>query len=408
MWHDDRAPVSTRRRIAAISAAALISTLGIGLSVTSTAADTNTTDTPHLPKAVNAPGTWSDEEGPTGRLAALGVAMRTRTAGLTGKRRSPELFGVSATDGRATWIDLPRVDMETRELTDWFALSADGRWLGWARVKTTDPNTIDETTVLLGWAVMDTQTRKVRNLAAPTGGQLKGALSDLVFSGDSSHLLASYDTAGGPRTKGHRFVAWDVTTGNSTVLEEPGHYWLPNSGSAPDGIVWARGNEVYRQDPVSGKRTSYALSGSVVTASWSPSDTSFAYISQPADLKGGPWVLHAGRSIEEARNHEVAIEVDPGELLGWRDDRHVVVGHFRSNVHVVDIVTGEAVKVDLAGDGEIFNSPLLATDLWQSPLGSAVAPSGTADPRRPFRWAGGAIVALLAGIVILRARRRRI
>jgi hypothetical protein len=356
---------------------------------------------------VNAPGAWSDDEGPTGRLAALGIAIRTKTTGVTGKRQSPELFGVSATDGRATWIDLPRVDMETRELTDWFALSPDGRWIGWARVETARPNTADETSVLLGWAVMNTQTRKVRNLAAPTRGQLEATMSDVGFSGDSHYFQASYETADGPPTRGHRFVAWDVTSGTSTVLEEPGHYWLPNPGSAPTGIVWARGREVYREDPVSGRRSSYVLSGSVVTASWSPRERSFAYISQPADLKGGHWVLHAGRSPEEARDRALPLKVEPGELLGWRDEQHVVVGHFRSNVHVVDILTGEAVRVDLAGYGKIFNEPLLAADLWQKPLGDTVEPSGKTDPRRPFRWAGGAVVVLLAAYVLLRRPRTR-
>ena len=362
---------------------------------------------PHLPKAVNAPGTWSDEEGPAGRLAALGIGMRTKTSGLTGKRQSLELFGVSATDGRAVWIDLPRVDMETRELVSWFALSPDGRWIGWARVETTDPNTVDETTVLLGWAVMNTTTRKVRNLAAPTRGPLQGTMADVGFSGDSRYFQASYEAADGPPTRGHRFVAWDVTSGTPTVLEKPGHYWLPNPGSAPSGIVWTRGREVYRQDPVSGQRVSYSLRGSVGTASWSPHDTSFAYIGQPSDSDGEHRVLHAGRSPEEARGHALPLDVEPDELLGWRDDRHVVVGHFRRYVHVVDIVTGEAVRVDLAGYGTTFNAPLLATDLWQSPLGTPVEPSGRSDPRRPFRWAGGALVALLAAYVLIRRLRTR-
>ncbi|KQV74954.1 hypothetical protein ASC61_08060 [Aeromicrobium sp. Root344] len=392
--------MSTRRRIAAISMALLVS--GTGLPATSTAA---THDTPHLPKTVNAPGTWSDDEASTGRLAAIGVAMRTRPSGLNGKRESPELFGVSATDGRSRWVELPGVGRDVLGLSTWMALSPDGRWLAWARVETTNADSIDETTELLGWAVMSTMNRKVRNLDAPAGGRIRGTLADLVFSGDSRHLLASYESADAPRTKGHEFVAWDVTDGTPTVLEKPGHYWLPNPGSAPDALVWARGRTVYRQDPVSGKRASYALSGNVVTASWSPNDTSFAYISQPADLGGGQWVLHAGRSVEEARHHRVPLDVDPEELLGWRDDRHVVVGHFRRNVQVVDVVTGTVVTIDMAGRGKIFNAPLLATDLWQRPLGSVAKPSGTSDPRGPLRWAGGAIAVLLGGFLLLRLRR---
>lgn len=393
------------RRFVGASVAVIVGLLSLQGAAAIAAADTDTAAVraPHLPKIVNAPGTWSDEHGPTGRLAALGIAMRTKTSGWTGKRESPQLFGVSASDGRATWIDLPGVDMENMGLASWFALSPDGRWIGWARGA--EQNTPEDLPGLVGWAVMDTTTRKVRKLTAPTDGPLQGTMSDIVFSGDSRYLLASYDTADAPANHGHRFVALNVATGASSVLEEPGHYWLPNPGSAPNGVAWARGHNVYRQDVTSGKRSSFALRDSVVTASWSPSNTSFAYISQPANRKAGKWVLHAGKTLDEARDHVVPLKVDPGEILGWRDDRHVVVGHFRKSVQVVDVVTDKADTVDLAGYGQVFNEPLLAADLWRSPLRSPVEPSGMTDPRIPYRWAGATLVALLGTFVLLRRRR---
>jgi hypothetical protein len=51
----------------------------------------------HLPTVVNTPGTWSDDEGPTGPLAALGLAIRTEPEGLTGERQQLQ---VSAGAGR--------------------------------------------------------------------------------------------------------------------------------------------------------------------------------------------------------------------------------------------------------------------------------------------------------------------
>ena len=87
----------------------------------------------------------------------------------------------------------------------------------------------------------------------------------------------------------------------------------------------------------------------VVTASWGPDATAFAYIGQPRGAGRGPSRLYAGRSLAQARSHAMPLPVEPGQLLGWRDQRHVVVGHFRSSVHVVDVVTGDVVKHHLAG-----------------------------------------------------------
>jgi hypothetical protein len=97
--------------------------------------------------------------------------------------------------------------------------------------------------------------------------------------------------------------------------------------------------------------------------------------------------------------------VHPSQLLGWRDNRHVIVDHDGRSVLVVDVVTGDVEELDLAGHGEPMNAPLLAADLWQNPLGAPVEPDGTTDPRRPFLWGGGALLALLAGTLLLRRRR---
>jgi hypothetical protein len=101
----------------------------------------------------------------------------------------------------------------------------------------------------------------------------------------------------------------------------------------------------------------------------------------------------------------VPLHVQPGQLLGWRDNRHVVVGHFRRSVQVVDVVTGDVVELDMAGYGEPLNAPLLAADLWRNPLAAPVEPAATTDPRLPLRWGGGALLALLAGALFLRRRR---
>jgi hypothetical protein len=358
-----------------------------------------------LPEVVHAPGTWSDDEGPDGPLAALGVAFRSRPEGLTDERQHLEMFGVSAVDGSAAWIDLPGVDVDDRGLVGWFALSPDGRWIGWSRFQA--PRPLSGSAVLLGWAVMDTATGKVREFADPTHPRLRGTVSDLAFSGDSRYLLTSYETPDAPQRKGHQFVAWDVEDATPTVLEEPGERWLPNLGSAPTGVVWSRGRTVHLADPATGERSSYSFAQSVVTASWAPDGTAFAYIGQPAGRSGGPWRLYAGRSLAQARDRPLPLDVEPAQLLGWRDERHVVVGRYRSTVYVVDVVTGDVITHAMSGRGEPLNSPLLAADLWQNPFAAPVEPDATTDPRRPLRWGSGALLAALAGLLVLRRRRAR-
>jgi hypothetical protein len=349
----------------------------------------------HLPTVVNAPGIWSGTEGATGPLAALGLALRNFPEGLTGERQRVQLYGVSAVDGRATWIDLPGVDEGSESLEGWFALSPDGKSIGWSRQRGS---------VLLGWSIMDVTTGVVHDLVDPEARRLRDTMADLSFSGDSRYLLTNYEKPGFPQVRGHQFVAWDVEEGTPTILEPPGYYWLPNLGSAPDGVVWSRKTTLYRQAS-SGARSTYALPRWAVTASWGPNGKAFAYVGHPPELGGSPWRLYAGPSIEQARDHVLPIDLEPAQILGWRDDTHVVVGRFGTTVYVVGIVTGEAEKIDMTGYGEQVNAPLLAGDLWRNDLQVPVAPSGTTDPRRPYRWGGGAVLALLAVAAFLLWRR---
>ena len=254
---------------------------------------------------------------------------------------------------------------------------------------------------------MDTTTRKSTTSRCPGTRGLGRPLRTSASPGDSRSLLTSYETPEAPRTRGHRFVAWDVQDGTPTVLEEPGHYWLPEPGSGATGVVWTRGHTVYREDPATGGRSSYALPWPAVTSSWAPDDTAFAYLGCPPGRTRSLWWLYAGRSLAEARDRALPLPVEPGKLLGWRDDRHVVVGHYRTTVHVVDVVTGDTVELVTAGDGTSFNAPLLAADPWRNPLAAPVEPDGTTDPRRPLWSGGGALLTALAcALVVSRTRAR--
>jgi hypothetical protein len=361
---------------------------------------------PALPTAVNAPGSWSSDEELRGPLAAIGLAFRTTPSGVFDEMESLEMFSISALDGRATWLRLPDLDL-SRPAGDTFALSPDGRHIAWARNAPWGLGLrgrwVD------GFALMDTTTGEVRELVdrASPSGMLWAGLNEVRFSGDSRYLLTSYALPGErPRhSRSDQFVAWDVESGTPTVLEEPGRYWLPNLGSAPSGVVWARDDVLFRVDPATGERTTVELPARLVTASWGPADASFAYISR---TPGGaaPYRLHVGPGADPASARAVELPADArlSDVLGWQDATHVVVGHNRSWVHVVDVETGEAQRIDLAGAGRQLNAPVLANALWQEPLRTPVEPSGTTDPRRPWRWSALALMLGVAGALVVRRR----
>lgn len=423
-------PPSPWRRLAAGTAAAVAAVAALMVTVAAVpalASDARGDDVPlserHLPQVVNAPGTWSDDEEVSGPVAALGIATRTRVDGVFANRQSPAVFAVSAIDGHASWAKLPGLFLDRSGYASAFAVSPDGQWIGWVRPQRAPRRGLPgspwpfadgvggRNQKVAGWSVMNTVTGQVRRLEDPEFPWVRGTMADLTFSGDSRYLLTSYETPDQPkvkRSRGHQLVAFDVEDGSSRVVEEPGRYWLPNLGSAPTGVTWARGRTVFRADPVTGDRTSLTLPQNVVTASWGPDDTSFAYVGRPSTGSDAPWPLYAGRSVKQARGHEIDLpsDIHVDEILGWRDATHVVVGHQRSSVHVVDVETGQVERIDLAGYGEQLNAPYLADALWQQPLLIPVEPEGTTDPRRPWQWVSGVLLATFAVVLLVFWRRR--
>lgn len=386
-------------------AAALVA--GAGVTSAPVRAAAETVDEPRLPAVVNAPGTWSDDEGVSGPVAAVGISPRTRARGIFDHRESLSMFAVSAVDGRATWLNLPGFSLERWGFVGGVTVSPDGRWLGWVRPsKRSDPGPRDG---ISGWSVMDTTTGSIRRLEVDGRDWVRGTTNELAFSGDSHYLLTSYQTPDQPRhaTRGHQFVAWDTFDGTPIVLEEPGHYWLPSLGSASTDVVWSRKRRVFRTDPTDGSRTTTVMPRDVLMASWAPADKAFAYIGRNPHNRAADDRLYVGSSPATADRVVDLPDTSPiGEFLAWRDATHVVLGNYRGEVYVVDITDGEVETIDLAGYGEQMNTPVLATALWQRPFRPAAEPTSTADPRGPWRWASLAIPSAGLLVVLLRRRKR--
>ncbi len=97
-------------------------------------------------------------------------------------------------------------------------------------------------------------------------------------------------------------------------------------------------------------------------------------------------------------------DVQPGQVLGWRDATHVVVGHHRRTVHVVDVATGDVEGIDMAGYGDQVNAPHLAEALWQQPLVTPVQPEATTGPAASLAGGGAAVLVVAAGALMGRRR----
>ncbi|TIC88611.1 hypothetical protein E8D34_02715 [Nocardioides sp. GY 10113] len=410
LWARGRRRARVRRAAGAAVGAAAVALIAVALAVVpTTPGDPPPADGrpsgPHLPTVVNAPGQWAEPEEPTGAIAALGMALRTEPAGITGGRDTPSLFAVSAESGRSFWLDLPGVDVSARPLVGWFALSPDGRFVAWDRRGPAGPD--EEVGPLLGWSVMDTQSHnRIFDVGDRRSRELEETVNDLAFSADSRYLLTSYAYPG-DGSRDHRFVAWDFRYGGRDVIERPGHYWLPTLGEVPGAVAWARGRTIHL-DTGFGDPIDLRMPRDVVDfAMWPAAEAPMAYIGDD----DGDWHLYGGATWDAARDHRLPLDVEPREILGWRDATHVVVGRSARTVRVVDVTTGTVEKVWMAGQGDVINAPLLAADLWQHDLVPPPAREGTSDPRRPYRLAGGAALALAAlgalGAVARRAWRRR-
>ncbi|MEQ6900231.1 hypothetical protein [Nocardioides sp. YIM 152588] len=398
-----RGDLVRRRPLRALLVGVAVVLVGSGLSAPAAVADAEVE--PRLPSAVNAPGAWSEPRVPREPVAALGVATRTMPVGLRDSRDRLAFFWTSALDGRSSWLDAGFWPNDW-SLEGGVAVSPDGRWLAWVRpAKARGREGLGGLGApLAGWSVLDTTTGRVRDLAVPGFDRVRPTFSDLAFSRDSRYLLTSYETPDRPRNgnRGHRFVAWDAADGSPHVLEEPGHYWLPTLGYADSGVVWSRGHRVFRADPATGDRATVTLPRKVSLASFAPGDAGFAYLGPDDRLYVGATSAAATRAIGLPDSSPV------GEFLAWRDATHVVLGNYRREVYVVDTTDGGVETIDLAGSGDQVNTPVLALDLWAEPLRDPVAPVGTSDPRRPWRWVGlGVFVGLLAGGAVLLRRADR-
>lgn len=362
----------------------------------------------HLPRTVRPPSPWApgtEEEGPLGPLATVAMARRYEREGLRGRRLGYAVFGVSAVDGSVRFLDIPGVtDAQGGLRTPRVALSPDGRKVGFLRYAP------GQESAVTGWSVYDAVTGETLELEDPDVPEPRGTEGfDIEFTGDSRYLATNYGVSDNWRED--RLVVWDVESGQPTVADGAGHYWLPNMGSGPTGVVWSRGRSTFTFDPESARTDRVVVPQEVVEASYGPDGQAFAYIGHRPTGPNEParWWLYAGTDVAAASGRRLDLDIEPGQILGWRDARHVVVDDFGRQVRIVDVRTGEVTSEILQWPEALAMTPDLADAMWANDLVEGVVPPTVPDPRwRDLKLGAvvGALVLLVAGLGAWLWRRR--
>ena len=361
----------------------------------------------HLPRTVYPPSRWAPgthEAGVVGPVAAIGMSIRARPKGVSGVHEGPAVFAVSAVDGSVRWLDLPESGLDDLG-NAWPTLSPDGTKVGYA----VGPHDLGQQTAIEGWAVYDTVTGETVQLRDPDQQSIVGsAVFDIQFSGDSRYLETDYSLTGSSSSRDHQLVVWDVESGERTVAEGTGRFWLPQLGSAPSGIVWSRKADTFTFDPRTGATTTRTASTDrLVEWSDGPGGVS-AYIDRGVRNKD-PWRLFSGDGVE--LGHDLAVE----NLMGWRDDTTVVVQTAATQkVLYVDVNSGKTVdseQLEVAGNENGVPTHLIyAADLWPNGMVDGRRPPAFDDPRvgvsDVLRYVGPAFFVGLIGLILWRRRVR--
>ncbi|WP_296601989.1 hypothetical protein [Nocardioides sp.] len=405
LWDRGRRVARRRRAGTAVIAAVVVLALGAlgALDWSLSRPELAPTDTDALPAEMRLPDHFYE---PTHRLPGTeGHPIGPLVAVLGGDRAGQELngiAGVSAETGEYRYLDLPGY-------VDGHYLSPDGAQLAyWYGVPATGDQMDDGVD---GLAVYDTVTGDVARfpLESEHGVYAEGAawVGDRIWFG-----YQRYSTAERRSTTGVEQVVWNPVTQEHREKSGPA---LPafNLAYGNNGVLQVaagRRVELWSADEVSRTRT-FRIPRSVDGPAWpSPSGERSVVMADPDGQATAPGEPAAVLVMRTADPTHVDVTPVPGTevsgVVGWRDERHVVVLDQDGSYSSVDVETGASQPLTTVDEGAYWDPRLeVALDAWSAPTYDAPAPQ---DPPSPLVVGGIALLVLAAGATAALQWRRRV
>ncbi|QZY30609.1 hypothetical protein [Nocardioides coralli] len=369
LWRDGTRRHRRRRTLG--TALSLVAALVVGAALAGgpwTWREPDPVDSPDgalsIPRTIYPPDEWAPsvaEAGAPGPLAVVAHSFRTSAAGFGGGVSTDlEVFGISAADGRAYFLDLVGEAV----------LSPDGHRVAVGRQRA-EARAAGRTS-RDGWDVYDAVTGGTTAVRVPDGGRSLSDVPDLpMFSGDSRHLMAAVKQASGQRV----LMVWDLATGRHRVVARASSVGVV--GTDARGFAWTDGRSTLtRLDPVSGSTTSERLGSGALLDVAVADDGRVAFLS----LEDGRRLLVDDGSGAE----EVSLDGQPaGDIQGWAGPQHLVVDAREALRVDVNTATVEPLGLD---ESQVQGSPSYAIDLFADPLVAGVPQPDHRDPRWWFWW----------------------
>jgi hypothetical protein len=337
------------------------------------------------------------------------------------------LFGVSAATGGYRFIDLPSADTGGELDPPPGVLSPDGTKIGyWLLGTIATAHSQND----VGFAVYDSVTGSVERHLVPSRFGIDPQW--LVWSADSSHLVADWTAwirggsrSGGGTSHARAAVSWNLASGETRRIGSLFSLWAPFSdGVGIHGFTGVHSGLTI--DPVTGSRQTWSVTGDLGDGAMFPTvNEATRLLALEDDVPGlknqsDRWCVFVGTpSAEDSsiwRARLVDIQAPQTDLVGWVDATHLLVRVWSSSrssfmsryrLELLDVTNRH---LEVVGPPQGRRDPLAsyADDLIVRPFVPGIRPPSVRDPRLIPGLAGGVVVAvLLGGLVVMLVRRGR-
>ncbi|MDO3395105.1 hypothetical protein QWJ41_05210 [Nocardioides sp. SOB44] len=414
-WTRGRAWQRRRRQMTALvagAAALVVLVVGVGAQQlasldTAPAPATPGEAGPRLPdRLYDASGWLPGTEGePPGVLSAVVDGYRDAVWGAG----EPALLGISSQTGAYRFLDLPGRARTEEPQTESVALSPDGRRLAyWLEGEPDGEPNRAVGSVVVGVAVQDLVSGEVVRHRLPTEHGL--STEDLSWA-DGTLWFSWFQLAG---VRG--FAGVDGTTASWQVGVAEPRTWeglpvqhLYATTSTGQTLVSGLGDRVQLLTPEA-RRMVDLDTRSEGPASLSPSGERLAVTLDPdgANVSDtGPRQVAVGEVGADGQVELRAVSTAEAlEVVGWRDEDHVVVRSRRDGVpsvvyQSIDVDTGEVEPI-VQGDQVVA----VAQQAWSGDIFAAPEPPSPMDPRLQWSLLVGVPLAALLGLLVWRRRDR--